>query len=336
MQLGLETFSYHLAFAYGKMNVFDFIERSSKLGLDGVQINVEGDNFDHLGSDDSSFLKDVRQCVEGFELFIELDTCGTDPEHLSKLIKICRQVGADSLRTFTSLGGDVTMELRKARLDFPKVMSLCAESGVKIALENHEFESSQELLDVIRHVNSPQLGAQIDNGNSLMVWEDPVEATANMAPVAVSTHFKDHQLIRVGKDVMIAGVPLGRGSIDLKACYDILQNESPLDRLNIEVCCGYLAPFRVLQKNGYGAKLGKGSFMVAEPPYRPEIIAPFLLEAIDKGSSLKSFAWQELAESARQRADKDQLLVFQDNAVAESVAFVKKLRGNGGKTATSS
>ena len=30
MLLGLETFSYHLAFAYGKMNIFDFIERAAE------------------------------------------------------------------------------------------------------------------------------------------------------------------------------------------------------------------------------------------------------------------------------------------------------------------
>jgi hypothetical protein len=32
MLLGLETFSYHLAFAYGEMNIFDFIERTAELG----------------------------------------------------------------------------------------------------------------------------------------------------------------------------------------------------------------------------------------------------------------------------------------------------------------
>jgi hypothetical protein len=38
MLLGLETFSYHLAFAYGKMDIFKFIQRTAQLGLDGVQI----------------------------------------------------------------------------------------------------------------------------------------------------------------------------------------------------------------------------------------------------------------------------------------------------------
>lgn len=47
MLLGLETFSYHLALAYGKMTIFDFIRPVSELGLDGVEINVEGPELGH-------------------------------------------------------------------------------------------------------------------------------------------------------------------------------------------------------------------------------------------------------------------------------------------------
>ena len=38
MLLGLETFSYHLAFAYGKMDIFDFIKRTAEFELDGVEM----------------------------------------------------------------------------------------------------------------------------------------------------------------------------------------------------------------------------------------------------------------------------------------------------------
>ncbi len=327
MLLGLETFSYHLAFGYGEMDVFSFIDRCVSLGLDGVQLNVETDGrMGCLGSDDPGFLKEVRQHVENQGLYIELDTCGTNPEHLSKMIHICRQVGADRLRTFSSLGGDVTAELEKAKYDFPKVMDLCAASGVTIAFENHEFESSRDIMAVVRHVNSPYLGTHIDVGNSMMVWEEPLVATANMAPVAASTHFKDHMVVRVGSDLMVAGVPLGTGSIDLKACYDILQRQSPLDRLNIEVCYGYVAPFRVSVDKGWGGRPGVGGFRIAEPPYQPEIVAPFLLDAFAQGASLNSFAWQELAQVALKRSDRDRLLELQDQAVITSVAYVKGLR----------
>ncbi len=97
-------------------------------------------------------------------------------------------------------------------------------------------------------------------------------------------------------------------------------------QLNIEVCYGYLAPFRIAQPKGYGAELGQGCFKVAEPPYEPEIVASYLLDAIKDGFSLESYAWQELANNACGRADRDQLLNYQDKAVVDSVNFVKKTR----------
>ena len=38
MKLGLETESYHLFFQQGMMDIFDFIDKTSELGLDGVWI----------------------------------------------------------------------------------------------------------------------------------------------------------------------------------------------------------------------------------------------------------------------------------------------------------
>ena len=84
MLLGLETFSYHLAFAYGTMNVFDFIERTAELGLDGVEINIEGPDLAHLGSEDPGFLRDVRAMIDEFRLFVELVTCDTNPGNLTR------------------------------------------------------------------------------------------------------------------------------------------------------------------------------------------------------------------------------------------------------------
>ena len=45
MLLGLESFSYHLAFSSGKMDIFSVIKKAMEPGLDGVQIDVEGDEF---------------------------------------------------------------------------------------------------------------------------------------------------------------------------------------------------------------------------------------------------------------------------------------------------
>lgn len=325
MLLGLETFSYHLAFAYGEMDIFNFIERTANLGLDGVQINVEGQYLSHLGSDDSGFLRDVRAMIHQYDMFVELDTCGTKPEGLARVLGICHQLGADKMRVYSSVGGDVKNELKQAIVDFRQVISICADYGVKIAFENHEYETSQDVLNVVKEVGSEWIGTHVDTGNSMMVWEEPVDAVKAMAPYAVSTHFKDHMVIMVGNQPMIIGVPLGKGSLDCPEIFKILAQKSQLERINIEVCYGYIAPFRLPEHEGFGAKLGRGCFKIIKPPYDPEVVAPYLLRASSDSMGLESHAWQELANAPHSDAERRELLAMQDRAVIESVEYVKKL-----------
>lgn len=47
MKLGIETESYHLFFQQGVMDVFDFINKATELGLDGVELNIIPDEGLH-------------------------------------------------------------------------------------------------------------------------------------------------------------------------------------------------------------------------------------------------------------------------------------------------
>jgi 3-oxoisoapionate decarboxylase len=326
MLLGLETFSYHFAFAYGKMDIFQFIERTAELGLDGVQINVEGNELAHLGSDESGFLREVKACIDSFGLFVEIDTCGTHPTNLTRILKICHALGSKTMRVYSSMGGNVLKELKQAVIDFKYMVPRCIDYDVKIAYENHEFESSEDIMSVVNQVNSDAVGTHIDVGNSMMLWEEPFEAIQKMAPRGVSTHFKDHIVVMLGDQPMIIGVPLGKGSIDLLECYRILDQQSPLKRINIEVCYGYMAPFRIPEKDGYGAKLGEGCFAVVKPPYDPEIVAPYISQYLENPFELQAYGWSELSKIATSDAQRKKLMVLQDKAVEDSVAYVKQLR----------
>ena len=307
MRLGLETFSYHLAFGRKKMDTFGFIDRAHALGLDGVQINIGpgAPGWGHLGSVDAGYLREVRTTVEDLGMYIEIDTRGTDPGFLVEMLGICKALGADVLRIYASVGGNLEQELAQAPGHFRQVLPVCEDYGVRIAFENHEYETSQDVLKVIREVDSPYVGALVDTGNSMMVWEDPVEAVRAMAPCAVSSHFKDHVVYVDDGQPLVAGVTLGKGSIDCAACFRILAEASPLERINIEVCYDYRAPFRRPQSHGAGATLGQGAFRVLAPPFEPSYIAP----PTHKRSALED----------------ERLPEWQDQAVVESVAFVKGL-----------
>jgi len=258
-------------------------------------------------------------------MFVELDTCDTNPQNLTRALNICNTLGADRMRVYSSIGGDLKEELKQAAQDLREVVPLCADYDVRMAFENHEYETSQDVLEVVRKVNSEYVGAHVDTGNSMMVWEDPIEAIRAMAPCAVSTHFKDHMVIMANGQPMIVGVPLGKGSIDCAESFRILAEQSPLERINIEVCYGYIAPFRLPEDEGFGAELGQGCFRVHEPPYDPAVVAPHLLRSLDEGLELQSYAWQDLAKVPSSEAERQELLALQDQAVAQSVEYVKGL-----------
>jgi sugar phosphate isomerase/epimerase len=304
MLLGLETFSYHRWFEHGSMDVFTFINRCADLGLDGVQLNVNGPNLGHLGGGDAGRLREVRQLADQHDIFVEIDSRGTDPEHLAAMLGICQAVGADVLRTYASCGGDLAQELAEAPGHLRQVLPMCADLGIRIAVENHEYETSEDVLEIVRRVDSEWVGTHVDTGNSMMAWEDPVVAVAALAPLAVSSHFKDHIVI-MDQEPLVVGVTLGTGSIDCAECFRVLAEESPLERLIIEVCYGYSAPFRRPQERGAGAKLGEGAFRLVAGPFDPSRV----LLGHGQGGSVPH----------------DRVLQWQDESVVESVAFVKNL-----------
>jgi sugar phosphate isomerase/epimerase len=302
-RLGMETFSYHLAFDHGRMDIPAFIERCAELGLDGVQLNIG--HLEPFLKLDPAGARKVRELAAGLGMFVELDTWGTDPAYLAGMLKLCKSIGGDVLRTYASCGGDLARELAQAPANLRAVVPLCRELGIRIAMENHEYETSADILKIVREADSEWVGAHIDTGNSMMVWEDPVAAVRALAPLAVSSHFKDHVVIVEDGLPLVVGVTLGTGSSDCAGCFQALAGESPLERLVIEVCYGYSAPFRRPQERGAGGRLGAGAFCVAGQPLDP--------------------AWAMPHPERVSQAERDRLLAWQDKSVVQSVAYVKKL-----------
>lgn len=302
----METFSYHLALNQGRMDLPGFIARCAELGLEGVQLNM-GYLARFLQANPAG-IRQVREMAAGLGLFLEVDDSGTDPAHLTGMLNLCRELGADVLRTYVSLGGNLAEELARAPEQLRTVAPLCRKLGVRIALENHEFETSAEIMRLVRAVDSEWVGALIDTGNSMMVWEEPATATRTMAPAAVSTHFKDHIVILEDGAPRVVGVALGTGSADCAECFRLLATESPLERLVIEVCYGYSAPFRRPVERGGGGRLGAGAFRVAPDPLDP--------------------AWAMPHPGRMPPAELDRLLAWEAQAVIRSAAYVQGLNDN--------
>lgn len=242
LKLGLDSYSYHLAFGAHPdfkprrpLSLLAFIERVAQLRLDGFQIDPL-----HLKSWDRHYLATVRAAAEAQGLFLEFGAIGTEPRRLARDLRIAAHLGSAVLRTFVGCNrydrrSDLKAEIRRAVAGLKAVRSLATDLGVRLAVENHGDLKTDELLEVVRRVDSPAVGVCLDVGNPLLTGEDPLAATRKLAPYAVTTHFKDYTFQPTNYGAKIAGVALGQGVIDLPAVLRILRKAARLDRIVLEI-----------------------------------------------------------------------------------------------------
>ncbi len=56
---------------------------------------------------------------------------------------------------------------------------------IRLAIENHEDETADEIIDVISAVDSVWIGAHCDIGNGMMAWEEPVHTVKKTGTLRV-------------------------------------------------------------------------------------------------------------------------------------------------------
>jgi sugar phosphate isomerase/epimerase len=241
MKIGIDTFSFHIALAAGGYDIFRTLDWLDDQGFAGLQININGPEDKFLGADHSNtdHLKRVRSAIEQKGFFVEIGGRRTSPEMLRWQLQLCADIGADTLRTLVVLQDNLESTFAQTTRDMEAILPFAESLNVKIALENHEDITAAELRQFLDTIPHSHLGACVDTGNDLIVYGDPLEAAQQLAPRAVTTHIKDHKLVRVGDTVQSVGVPLGTGDIDLPAIMKVITVDSPLNRILLQDTTGY-------------------------------------------------------------------------------------------------
>lgn len=151
--------------------------------------------------------------------------------------------------------------------DLAAVVSLAADLGVVIVLENHEDFTGPELARIVEAVDHPNLKILYDYGNSQMVLEDPEAALEAVLPHVHSVHFKDHVMVRpdhAGR-LTVAGVPVGEGFLPLDRLTRRLLDQG-LRRFTFENVWAYSAGIREGREPQPGVTLGEGSLPIWSHP----------------------------------------------------------------------
>jgi sugar phosphate isomerase/epimerase len=172
---------------------------------------------------------------------------GTKPEELEALkrhLPQVRKLGSTRMRICAAsmnyakapreeLIGRVVPMLREAA-------EAAAEQGVVLALENHIDFTSHEVARILDEVGSEHLRVNFDTGNTIRLFEDPVEAAARLAPYTISTHTKDIATrVRGGAPsenfTWWPSCPIGEGVIDMPGIVEALRSGGFDGCLSVEI-----------------------------------------------------------------------------------------------------
>jgi 3-oxoisoapionate decarboxylase len=217
-----------------------FLDHCHALGAGGIQVD--------LGARDRSYCAALRARVEESQMYLEgsirLPRDRADAERFTREVDTAREAGVQVIRT-VMLGGrryetfasapSFRASAEQARQSLAMAEPIVARAGLRLAVENHKDWRADELLAILKRLDSRHVGVCIDTGNSIALLEDPLAVVEAYAPWAFSTHLKDMAVREYQDGFLLAEVPLGQGFLDLARIVATLRRAQPAVHFNLEM-----------------------------------------------------------------------------------------------------
>lgn len=224
----------------GFMNAIDLIEHCAQIQAGGVQVGVNNWSQD--------FAKKVRDRREKLGLYLEgsigLPKKPEEVTSFEKEVISAKEAGATILRT-VCLGGrryetfdslSVFQEFRKSSIaSLQRAEPIVRKHKMKLAIENHKDWRADELVAIIKQVDSEWVGVTLDFGNSISLIEDPMQVINTLVPYAFSTHVKDMAVEEYENGFLLSEVPLGNGYLDLPSIVNLCRQHNPDVTFSLEM-----------------------------------------------------------------------------------------------------
>jgi sugar phosphate isomerase/epimerase len=200
-----------------------FIDLCHSFGADGCQLDVS-----QLASTEPAYLDGLKRRLGDAGLFVELSANAKaleDEASFADLAALARRLGAPRVRVAI---------LHGRRYEDFKTMAAWREFADHWR-QNHKDWRADELVALLRSVDSPYLGACIDFGNNISLLEDPLDTVTKLAPYAVTTHLKDMAVRPYERGFELSEVPLGTGFCPLVKMIEVLRAAKPEMPLCLEM-----------------------------------------------------------------------------------------------------
>jgi sugar phosphate isomerase/epimerase len=246
-RLGIADFSYNIRLRAertgrikgGLSDPLNFLEHCNNVGAGGIQTNI--------GIKDKDYTRRLRQKAEDYDMFVEgsisLPKNREDIERFEAAVRSAKQAGAKVIRI--AIGGRRYEQFSKAEQfrtfaqrsleSLQLAEPIAARNHMRMAIENHKDFRIDQMLGMLRLLNSEYVGVCVDTGNSFALLEEPMIVVEAYAPYAFSVHLKDMAVAEYEDGFLLADVPLGQGLLDMPKIVHILRKAKPEIRFSLEM-----------------------------------------------------------------------------------------------------
>ncbi|MBP6794000.1 MAG: TIM barrel protein [Saprospiraceae bacterium] len=224
----------------GLKSALDLLDHATLVNAGGIQTMVNDWSTD--------FARQVRDKREKLGLYLEgsigLPKTIDDVPKFEAQILNAKEAGAHILRSVT-LGPRryETFKTMKAFMEYKKqalfslqlAEPILKKHKIKLGVENHKDLRSDEMVTILKTIDSEWIGVTLDFGNNIAILEDPLAVAENLAPYVFSTHIKDMAVDEYAHGFLLSEVPMGTGICDLRRMVEVCKKHNPNVSFNLEM-----------------------------------------------------------------------------------------------------
>lgn len=199
IQYSINAYSFNTMLRNGQMTLIEMMEFAASIGLNAVDLTgYYFPSYPEVPSDKELFELKRRALQLGLNIswtgirndFVNPDVKSreADRELVKNWLQVSSKLGASIMRIFAGTNkheGYSRTEVKNWLVDEFKICANYAEAtGVLVALQHHNdfFHSSEDIIELIKRVDSKWFGLMLDVGS--ISGENPYEEIQNLAPYA--------------------------------------------------------------------------------------------------------------------------------------------------------
>ena len=218
-----------------------FLDHCHAIGAAGIQAS--------LTDLSDEYARQVRAKAEEYGMYVEVSARlpkndSDELEVFERTVRATKSAGASVIRT-VMLGGrryetfktldDWKEFTRVSWRSLRRAEPILRRHKVRLALENHKDWRIDEMLKILKRIESEWVGVTVDTGNNMSLLEDPLDTVRAFAPYATAVHLKDMGVEAYDDGFLLAEVPFGTGCLDMAAIVETIRSARPEVRFTLEM-----------------------------------------------------------------------------------------------------